>query len=162
MKDKRVVRFFISYAHANNILTKDFIDKFMEISGPAKHFRYELWHDGMIDVGEKWEEAIQNAIRECDFGMLLISTAFLGSKYIIDKELPHYFISGKHAFPVMLANIDFDRHDLNGLEAHQIYQLNKETFTKPRSYSYCKGQRREDFVMDFFAKVDDWLMGHLK
>jgi len=53
-------------------------------------------------VGEEFERQILEAIGRCDFGLLLISPAFLGSKFITEKELPAFVSGNKPSVLVML------------------------------------------------------------
>ncbi len=157
-KTRKKVSFFVSYAHRNKALTSSFLAKLSDVLAPSRRFDYSLWHDCGIEAGSDWEEQIQQAIDECDFGLLLISPAFLASKYITEKELPIFVSkSGKPSIPVMLQPIDFARHDLKGLKKKQIFRLDYEGFKEPRAYGDCKGQRRETFVLDLFKAIEDRL-----
>ncbi len=78
------------------------------------------------------------AIDNCDFGLLLISPAYLASKFITEKELPVFVSGEKLSIPVMLNPVDFTRHDLKGLEKKQIFRLDYEGFKEPRAYVDCK------------------------
>lgn len=123
--NKREVKFFVSYASKNNKAKAKFMDLFLEISAPDKHFEYRLWDDENLLVGENWHDQIQLAAKSCDFGLLLVSPAFFSSKYILESELTH-FQAEKRCFPVMLAKIDFARHDIKGLQDTQIFRLIKQ------------------------------------
>ncbi len=155
---KRRVSFFVSYAKANKVAVDQFLQLYREQIGASKRFSYALWTDHEIVVGDNWNQSIQNAIEETDFGILLVSPAFLNSVYIASNELPSYLkASGKRCFPVMLANVDLERHDLKGLEQKQIYRLDSIKLKQPRAFTYLKDLRKAQFVEEFFAKVDDWL-----
>ena len=84
MKKKIIV--FVSYARANRDLATRFLKKFKEQASPSKHYHYVFWRDADILVGEKWHEAIQEALAQSEVGLVLISPAFLGSRYIQDHE----------------------------------------------------------------------------
>ena len=156
---KKKVSFFVSYAHRNQALANSFLEKLSDVLAPSKRFDYSLWHDSGIEIGSNWEEQIQTAIDECDFGLLLISPAFLASKFITEKELPVFVSkSGKASIPVMLQPVDFARHDLKGLEKRQIFRLDFEGFKEPRAYGDCKGPRRETFVLELFRTIEDQLV----
>ena len=149
------VSFFVSYAHRNRRLADDFLAKFKDVSRPAKKHKYILWRDTGLIVGEEWESKITKAIDSCDFGLLLISPAFLGSKFITEKELPQYVgAKNKPSIPVMLQPIDFQYYDLKGLEKKQIFRLDYEGFKEPRAYGECKTKRRETFVLELFRAIE--------
>jgi len=155
---KKDIRFFVSYARSNKGLANSFLDKLREMLGASKRHEYILWRDTGLEVGEEWEKQILDAIDNCDFGLLLVSPAFLSSKFISEKELP-IFVSGKKpSIPVMLQPIVFSKHDLKGLEKRQIFRLNFEGFKEPRAYGECKKQRRDTFVLELFCAIEDKLL----
>jgi len=90
---KQKIQFFVSYAHRNSNLTQNFIERLSDVLAPSKRFEYALWKDTKLVLGEDWKIQIAEAIENCDFGLLLISPAFLASSFIIKSELPK-FVSG--------------------------------------------------------------------
>jgi len=131
----------------------------MEQTGAAKKFEYSFWQDQDISVGDDWDRSIKDAINNTDFGLLLVSPAFLGSQYIKENELPCYLESGgKRCFPLMLAQVDFKRQDLKGLQEKQIYRLDSPDFKQPRAFNDLKPRRKEQFARELFARIDDWLV----
>ncbi|SOD19113.1 toll/interleukin-1 receptor domain-containing protein [Nitrosomonas ureae] len=131
---KKKVTFFVSYAHRNKSLANDFLEKLNDALAPSKKHDYSLWKDTSLVIGEDWEAQIIEARDKCDFGLLLISPAFLASKFITEKELPTFASGEKPSIPVMLNPIDFELHDLKGLEKKQIFRLDYEGFKEPRAY----------------------------
>jgi len=150
------VKFFVSYAHKNLALADAFTDQLLELLGPSKKFEYELWKDSALVIGEGWKEQILAAKDECDFGLLLLSPAFLNSDFIVDQELPR-FVGDKRApsIPVLLAKVDFRLHDLKGLAELQIFRYRGKRYTDFRSYAECKpGNPRHDFVFSLFESIE--------
>ncbi|MBE2286506.1 MAG: TIR domain-containing protein [Prosthecobacter sp.] len=131
---KRVVRFFISYAHENKGLAETLVSALRSQFGPSRRYQLELWIDREIMVGEKWHERIQRAIAECDFGLFMVSPDFLGSDYIGENELPPFLSAptGKPVVPVGLVPVSFSRHDLKGLKENQIFFLRGRSFDQMR------------------------------
>lgn len=154
---KKKVQFFVSYAHRNTSLVNGFLKKLGDVLAPSKKHDYSLWKDTGLVLGEDWEAQIIAARNKCDFGLLLISPAFLASKFITQKELPTFVSGEKPSIPVMLNPIDFVRHDLKGLEKQQIFMLNYDGFKEPRAYVDCKKQRRDTFVLELFKSIEDKL-----
>lgn len=155
---KKQIHFIISYARANKNLAGRFIEKFQEQAAPSKKYQYILWRDTQILVGEQWHGEIQQALDQCDLGLLLISPAFLGSQYISEHELPRFVgEKAKPVIPVMLQPVDFDYHDLKGLEKAQIYRLDKPRFHSPKAYGECTGRQRDEFALDLFRQVEQRL-----
>ena len=160
---KKTVKFFISYARANQDLAGKFEEKLLEQLLPSARYRYQLWNDSEILVGEDWHEEIQKALEACDFGILLVSPAFLGSQYIENHELPRFF--GKRAkpvIPVMLQPADFERHDLKGLQKKQIFRLKASKRAKARAFGECSTRTaRESFAQELFGQIEDVLDKYL-
>ena len=154
---RKKVNFFVSYAHSNKQLAKGFLEKLNDVLAPSKKHEYHLWKDTVLIVGEEWENKILEARDSCDFGLLLVSPAFLASKFISEKELPIFISGEKASIPVMLQPVDFSRHDLKGLEKRQIFRLDYEGFKEPRAYGECKKQRRDTFVFELFKAIEDKL-----
>jgi hypothetical protein len=146
--------YFVSYAHQNKSLATDFLRRLADVLAPSKAYRYTRWMDSDLILGEDWHRKIQAAINSSDVGFLLISPAFLPSKYIKESELPSFVVDKKAAVPVMLQRIDFQLHDLRGLEKKQIFLFDYEGFKEPRSYVECKGPRRDDFVLELFRQIE--------
>jgi uncharacterized protein YjbI with pentapeptide repeats len=131
---KRVVRFFISYAHENKVLAEALVKGLRSQFKPSKNYELEFWNDREIMVGEKWHQRILQAITECHFGLFMVSPDFLGSDYIGENEIPP-FVSGegcKPVIPVGLVPVNFDRHDLKGLQENQLFFLRGRTFDQMR------------------------------
>ena len=95
------------------------------------------------------------ALEKCDLGLILISPALLGSKYVSKYELPKFVGNEtKPVIPIMLQPVDFDRMDLKGLKEHQIFRLEGEKFKSPKSYGDCTGNQRDRYVQALFRKVE--------
>lgn len=154
---RKKVKFFVSYAHRNKMLVNSFLEKLNDVLAPSRKHDYALWNDSGLVIGEEWEKQIIEARDSCDFGLLLISPAFLASKFVTEKELPTFISGKKSSIPVMLQPVDFSRHDLKGLEKKQIFRLDYEGFKEPRAYGDCKNQRRETFVLELFRSIEDKL-----
>ena len=63
---KKKITVFVSYARANRDLATRFLKKFKEQAAPSKQYQYVFWRDNDILVGEKWHEAIQEALAQYD------------------------------------------------------------------------------------------------
>jgi len=150
------IKFFVSYAQKNKLLADTFTEQLMDLLGPSKKFEYKLWMDSGLIIGDAWREQIRTAKDECDFGLLLLSPAFLNSEFIAEQELPS-FVGDRRApsIPVLLAKVDFQLHDLKGLEELQIFRYRGKRYTDFRSYAECKaGNPRHDFVFSLFESIE--------
>jgi hypothetical protein len=154
---KLVIRYFVSYAHDDKALKDKLLKPLKQHLAIAKDYYFEAWDDGEILAGERWHEQIQEAIAHCQFGLLLISPAFLGSVYIQDHELRAFVASnladpepGKRAILVALENILFDGSiDLKGLERLQVFQDRAG-----RAFDACSTPRTcNDFASELFKYI---------
>ena len=153
---KKRIEFFVSYAHRNQQIAESFVDELMDMLRPSKAYEYVKWMDSAIVVGDQWQKQILEARNRCAFGLLLVSPAFLSSTFIGENELPHY-VGDKRApsIPVMLSKVDFQLHDLKGLEELEIFRFMGRQYTEPRSYSECKrGNPRREFVFSLFQAIE--------
>ena len=154
---KRLIAFFVSYAHANQRLADDFLTRLREQMAPSRAYDYRLWRDTMLLVGEEWNEEIKAALEASELGLLLVSPAFLGSEYITRIEWPHFLANRKPVIPVMLEPVDFARHDLRGLEEKQIFRYTPTPGTTPRAYADCRGASQRRFVEALFLQIENRL-----
>jgi len=148
---RRPIAFFVSYAHADNPQAIAFEQRLNEQLRPSKRYAYTLWRDPDLLVGERWHETILQALDACQLGLCLVSPNFLALSYITQHELPRFV--GSNATPViplMLKSVDWQRHDLKGLEAHQIFQM--EPY---QAFADCPNDRtRQRFVELLFAQIE--------
>ena len=153
--ERQEVKIFVSYARANKKLSRRFIDKFREMVAASRRFEYIFWEDSDILVGENWHQEIQTALQDCKIGIALISPAFLGSRYITREELPKFVgEDAKPLIPVMLQPVDFDYHDLKGLEEKQIFMLDSDNLKAPKAYGQCSSKQRYQFTLNLFRQVE--------
>lgn len=126
---------------------------------PSKAHEYRLWKDSAIVLGDKWKQQILDARDRCAFGLLLVSPAFLSSQFIVQHELPRFVGDGRAvSVPVMLSRVDFQLHDLRGLQELQIFRYKGQGYTEPRSYVECrKGNPRAEFAFSLFQAIESKL-----
>ena len=78
------MKIFISYAHKDEELKNDLL---VMVKGIERRNIIKIWHDRKIEPGQAWREAIQNAMKTCEMGLLLISPDFIASDFIHNVEL---------------------------------------------------------------------------
>jgi hypothetical protein len=149
------INIFVSYARSNERLANDLILKLEDELQASRRYEYSLWNDSMISVGADWHNEIVAARDICDVGLLLISPAFLTSRYIAENELP-FFVGDNHtpSVPVMLQAVDFNLQDTKGLEESQVFRFSGRRFTEPRAYGEIKSPARNDFVHALFQSIE--------
>jgi TIR domain len=150
------VPFFLSYAHRDSAGVERFrsvLEPFLQASA---RFEFGEWIDRRILPGEHWRSEIDDALHHSRFGFLLLSPAFLASKFITTEELPR-LLAKPLVVPVELQRILFDGSlDLKGLEHRQVFHD-----TKGRSFDECRAMTaRRDFARELFSQIVALLEKH--
>lgn len=87
-----IPQIFICYAHKDNEDTdhsKRWLDRLLEHLAPLElQEQAEIWSDQRIELGEDWHDKIQKTLEQVKAAVLLISPAFLASRYVRNSELP--------------------------------------------------------------------------
>lgn len=160
---KQVVTYFVMLSLAPELMpiTDDLLKRLQKHFGYTAGFRIVKWSARDIEVGADWHAQIQQAIAECDFGLMLVSPEFLGSSYIQEQELPKFIapdgsapVGAKIAVPVALAPFSMDkkRSELRGIEHRQIFFGNARG--KPVAYSQCSNPRaRDEFALRLYERI---------
>lgn len=157
-KARKEVKFFFSYSHLNYQAAEKFKELILQQFGPSKVYEYVLWRDDNILPGENWRRSIENALKDCDLGLLLVSPSFLNSKFVSEVELPNFVGDKKKAFvPVLLSNVNFRRHDLKGLETSQIFRY-RNSKNRLKSFTDCSTTaQKEKFCEKLHDEIEDRL-----
>ncbi|HJQ35426.1 MAG TPA: FxSxx-COOH system tetratricopeptide repeat protein [Pyrinomonadaceae bacterium] len=83
---------FVSYAHSDNESpdpSKRWLNRLLEQLQPlVLQNRVGAWSDRQIEAGEQWDGSIKAELAAANVAVLLVSPAFLASKYIRNSELP--------------------------------------------------------------------------
>jgi hypothetical protein len=162
---KRTVRYFISYAHADGSRPDQLLAELRKQFDGCAGYKYVAWSDLTLLPGEKWHGEIKSALSACDFGLLLVSPSFFGSRYIKEHELPTFINGEKPCVPVALCRIDFDNQDLKGLADVQVFRL-KGARGRSKTFGECtSADQREKFVHELYlqirARLDKLFVGQL-
>lgn len=78
-------KIFISYSHKDEKIKNDLVTHLYALKASDK---VEIFDTMSISPGQEWSSTIQKEIAEADIILLLISSDFLASDYIINQELP--------------------------------------------------------------------------
>jgi len=97
--DKQI---FISYSRANRTFALELRQKLTSLG-------FKLWRDiEDMPIGEKWWQAIQEAIQACESLVLCVSPESLASPNVTDEW--HYARElGKRVMPVVATDVDFSK-----------------------------------------------------
>ncbi len=83
---------FVCYAHKDNDSpdpSKRWLDRLLEHLEPlVLQNLVNAWSDQQIEAGDIWNANIQSQLQQAKAAVLLVSPAFLASKYIRNSELP--------------------------------------------------------------------------
>lgn len=141
-------RIFLSYAHQDQAAKAKFTTLLNQYLLIANGVNFTIWQDLDILPGRFWDEEIKNALKTCDVGLLLVSPAFLGSKYIVNIELPELLEKG--VIPVALEPVRFNgTMKLHGLKKTQVFH----SATGRAFGELTTSQTRRRFVDDLFTKI---------
>ena len=144
---------FISYSKSNVTQRK-------RLESELKMLRNEglvakVWHDRMIDPGDKWDEKIQTELKEADVVIILASVAALSTDYITDHEIPKAMelqdAAETRVVPLILEKCRWDKTALGRLNAlpEKAKPLNK---WKPQSDGW---KTIADGLAEVFKKLID-------
>ena len=99
-------RIFICYAHADNESpdpSKRWCDRLLEMLEPLElQGMAATWSDKRIEPGADWHQSIQDTLEQVWAAVLLVSPAFLRSKYIRNSEVPVLLKQAKERGVVIL------------------------------------------------------------
>lgn len=85
LKMKKIHHIFISYSHEDN----DWLNKVLKHLKPLKRYydNIDTWSDKEIIASDIWKEKIDSALNKATIAILLVSTDFLASDFIVNDEL---------------------------------------------------------------------------
>ncbi len=150
------IKYFVSYARKHYAQTETFLSDLQDHLGMDPDYAYSSWKDNMIPVGENWHEQIQSAIKDCDFGLLILSPAFFSSGYILQQELARFLKKGKiikKFAPVGLVSFKLSA-DLKGLNQFQIF-LKQQSDGSKRFYDKMHTRSlKNEFAQEFSAHLN--------
>jgi hypothetical protein len=101
---------FISYAHTDNESpepSKRWLNRLLEQLQPlVLQDKVKAWSDTQIEAGQLWDQSIKIQLQSAKAAVLLLSPAFLASKYIRNSELPVLLMNamneGRTVIPIIL------------------------------------------------------------
>lgn len=152
-KGRIPIKFFASYTRKDGGVVDRLLEKLRYDLDASEKYSFEFWKDTRIPLGEEWHDEIQSALEECDIGLALVSPGFFSSNYITEEELPVLVSGEKPLIPIAVKPIDFDRHNLHGLEAKQIFRF--EENGKPRAFSECRQGVADRYILALARKVEE-------
>jgi hypothetical protein len=139
------IKVFVSYCHHDaKYVSTDRASLLSYIRG-LEHEGFEFWLDQSLAAGDRWDAEIKDRLEQADVALVLISQAFLNSKYCMTVEVPSFIQSrikrGLRIIPVILSACDWSKHEwLSSTQAIPLDGKNVEThFSRP-------AQRKEFYL----------------
>jgi hypothetical protein len=119
-------RLFVSYAHKDAKLKNRLLDEIKPLLASSPR-SIEVWTDVEIRSGDEWRRKIDDALKDCDCGLLLVSPEFAASAFIKAVELP-YLLGKRPIIPVLLRDVPIE--NLGRLSECQLFRHKEEAFDK--------------------------------
>lgn len=105
-------KIFISYSHKDNDWL-ELVQKNLKVLKTI-NYDFDLWDDTKIKSGDKWKDEIEKALANAGIAILIISTDFLASDFIINDELPTLLKNaednGTRILPLIIGTCLFSDH----------------------------------------------------
>ncbi len=107
------VNIFVSYSHKDSRYLDD--DALLGFMKGLENEGVEFWTDRALAAGDAWDEELRARIGAADIAMVLVSQAFLDSRYCTDVEISGFLErsrkQGLTIFPVILSACEWERHE---------------------------------------------------
>lgn len=108
---------FISYSHADSKWLRELQ---MHLEPYVRNATVEVWDDTKIKAGAVWREAITQALGSAKVAILLVSPAFLASKFIAEEELPPLLSAAKSdGVTILWVPVRTSSFEVTPIEAYQ-------------------------------------------
>lgn len=146
-----VTRLLLSWSHEDKTAKDDLLERLAAQLRCLTGISTVWWQDSHIEIGTAWRQDIFARLDQCDFGVQLVSPAFLGSDFIIRHEIPPFVGAAprKRALPVGLKPVRLDGSaEMHGIEDLQLFRLDHQHF-----YSELAGSRRDRFAADLAMQI---------
>ena len=123
-------KLFISYSKHDENLKNEFI-KHLSVLKANNYI--SVWHDGVINPGEKWDDKIKNNLNDSDIVIFLVSHNLLSTEYVMDFELQETLKGveeGSHNLvPVILDYCDWKDSQLGKFQSANTKAVELKSFS---------------------------------
>jgi uncharacterized protein YegL len=108
---------FISYSHADRKWLRELQTHLMPY---LRSTMMTVWDDSQITAGEVWGESIEKALASAKVAVLLVSPAFLASRFIAESELPPLLEAARsEGVTILWVPVRFSSFDRTPIAAYQ-------------------------------------------
>jgi hypothetical protein len=150
------VNIFLSWSRKNVALKNHLVDLLQDDLAILRDVDLRWWEDSHLLCGEEFGPEIQARIDQADYGLMLLTPAYLNSTFVEQYEWPRFIgaKADKGALPVALSQLAaFDgSRDFRGIEKHQVF------FLEGCAYSQLRG-RRPEFAQRLATEVRRRILG---
>src|SRR5690606_11058567 len=81
-------KIFISYSHKDTQFKEEVEILLRSLINVVPELEFSYWSDSQIQPGSDWLEDIENSLNESSIAIMIVSTNFLASEFIMRKEVP--------------------------------------------------------------------------
>jgi hypothetical protein len=152
---------FLSWCHADRTAKAALVQPLTHHLKILSCVELRWWEDSHLKIGEDWRRGILARLRECDYGLLLLSPGFFASGFITEQELPAFVgpRAVKGALPVGLKRFPLDgTRTLHGVDRHQTFTLGPAG----RFFAETRGADRERFALDLATAIRERILSDLE
>lgn len=93
---------FLSYSHQDEPYKFEVLKTLKGLSHIFPDINFEVWSDERIRSGQTWLKEIEDALKRAEIAILLVSRDFLGSDFIMQREVPSLLENAKKEGTVLL------------------------------------------------------------
>jgi TIR domain/Sulfatase-modifying factor enzyme 1 len=112
------IKVFLSYSHKDDELKKEFCDHLAVLQ---HNQLIDSWQDRNIDAGSEWADAIHQNLEQAEIILLLVSSAFMASRYCYSIEmqqaLKRHKSGAAKVIPVIIRDSSWTTSPLGQLQA---------------------------------------------
>jgi hypothetical protein len=141
---------FLSWARRDLALKEDLVRRLTPNLAILSGVRTSWWEDSHLILGEDFRSEIVDELDGCDYGVLLLSPAFIASTFIRTYELPRFIgpTADKGALPVLLRPLPLDgTRELRGIEQRTIFRYSQKAFSE------LTGAGRDGFASELATQI---------
>lgn len=143
---KQTIRVFVSYSHQDQkYLANDSLLGFLK---GLEQEGFEFWHDQNILAGEIWDKEIRRQMELADIALVLVSQAFLNSKYCREREIAS-FIEERRRRGLVIVPVILSACNWRGYDWLRETQFLPKDGKNVESAFKNKGQRKVFFLEVF-------------
>jgi tetratricopeptide (TPR) repeat protein len=152
--DQKVERNQILISYSGSDEDKKWLERFQHMLKPLSRKmpkEFKIWSDDQIKPGAKWREEIEKALASAKVAVLLVSQDFLGSDFIMEKQLPPLLNAAeKEGLDIFWVNVR--PNTIEEVPEIERYQCAND---KLKPLSSFEGVELENELIKLYSKIKD-------